>query len=362
MKILYVTNHRFPTEKAHGLQIAKMCEAFLEAGAGLELVVPRRIQSKYVKTKSAKRFYSLRRDIPVRWLWSFDSRFLRRLHLGLLVYFAQSFSFFVSFLFMKKGGDVLFSRGLIPFWARGGLPYFYEAHTFPKTALGRMVHKVVLRNAAGVICISEGLEKKFKNLVKVPLLVAHDGVDLSLFKGRAKANAKPVILYLGSPYEWKGVYTLAEAAKGLDAELRFVGGNADEEEFKSLKATAVGAVVRPYVPYKKVPAELAAADVLVIPNSAKDSIGREDTSPLKVFEYMATGKKIVSSDVPALKAILNEKCAWFFKADDAADLKRVLKLALKGGAAKGVAAKKAAEGHSWAKRAERLLEFIAAAV
>ena len=42
MKIYYVANARMPTEKAHGIQIAKMCEALIEAGAKVELIVPRR--------------------------------------------------------------------------------------------------------------------------------------------------------------------------------------------------------------------------------------------------------------------------------------------------------------------------------
>ena len=41
-KIIYVANIRLPTEKAHGVQIMKMCEALARAGAIVELVVPNR--------------------------------------------------------------------------------------------------------------------------------------------------------------------------------------------------------------------------------------------------------------------------------------------------------------------------------
>ena len=36
MKLIYIVNARIPTEKAHGVQIMKMCEAF--AAAGIEVV------------------------------------------------------------------------------------------------------------------------------------------------------------------------------------------------------------------------------------------------------------------------------------------------------------------------------------
>ena len=40
MKILYIANIRLPAEKAHGIQIMKMWEAFADLGYGVELVVP----------------------------------------------------------------------------------------------------------------------------------------------------------------------------------------------------------------------------------------------------------------------------------------------------------------------------------
>ena len=42
MKITYLANIRIPTEKAHGIQIMKMCQAFANQGVRVELVVPKR--------------------------------------------------------------------------------------------------------------------------------------------------------------------------------------------------------------------------------------------------------------------------------------------------------------------------------
>ena len=42
-KIMYIANARIPTEKAHGLAIMKMCEAFARQRTEVELVVPRRL-------------------------------------------------------------------------------------------------------------------------------------------------------------------------------------------------------------------------------------------------------------------------------------------------------------------------------
>ena len=44
-KILYIVNVRIPTEKAHGIQIIKMCESFSDNGMDLELLLPKRINN-----------------------------------------------------------------------------------------------------------------------------------------------------------------------------------------------------------------------------------------------------------------------------------------------------------------------------
>jgi hypothetical protein len=41
MNMLFVLNPRLPNKKAYGIHAAKMCEAFIEAGADMTPVVPR---------------------------------------------------------------------------------------------------------------------------------------------------------------------------------------------------------------------------------------------------------------------------------------------------------------------------------
>ena len=61
MKLYYIANARMPTEKAHGIQIAKMCEAFIEAGVNVTLVVPQRATDQ----RSLREYYSLRVEVPL---------------------------------------------------------------------------------------------------------------------------------------------------------------------------------------------------------------------------------------------------------------------------------------------------------
>jgi len=50
-KIIYLTHSRLPTEKAHGLQTCKTCEAFADLDVNVNLFFPSRKLLKHVQTK-----------------------------------------------------------------------------------------------------------------------------------------------------------------------------------------------------------------------------------------------------------------------------------------------------------------------
>lgn len=107
-------------------------------------------------------------------------------------------------------------------------------------------------------------------------------------------------------------------------------------------------------PYKTLPGFLKAFDVCIIPYVAGDpfNIG---CSPLKLYEYLATGKPIVSTDLPAVR--LFDDIVRI--ARDAGDFERQIGAALKE-RDKGLVRRRltAARENSWERRAEILLEAV----
>ena len=51
ISIRYIVNARFPTERAHGYQIAQMCQAFMENGISTELWHPYRENTQELRGK-----------------------------------------------------------------------------------------------------------------------------------------------------------------------------------------------------------------------------------------------------------------------------------------------------------------------
>jgi glycosyltransferase involved in cell wall biosynthesis len=184
--------------------------------------------------------------------------------------------------------------------------------------------------------------------------------------------AAPLVTYAGHLYPWKGVETLLgalAAAPGLRG--RVIGGHPSEPDLARVRqfAATLGLSDRVEFTGMKAPGEVAAllreADLLVLPNRAT-SVSANYTSPLKLFEYLAAGRPIVASDLPALREILRDReNAWLVAPDDPAALAAALEALARDKALAVRLAKAAfdsAAAYSWDRRAERLEQTLARAM
>jgi len=103
----------------------------------------------------------------------------------------------------------------------------------------------------------------------------------------------------------------------------------------------------------------------VLPNPAS-AISDRFTSPLKLFEYLAAGRPIVASRLPALEEVLvHEENALLVAPGDAAALAAAIDRVTRDPALALRLARRAftdAERFTWARRAERLDAILARAV
>ena len=371
MKIIYLANVRLPTEKAHGIQIMKMCETFANVGLKLELVLPWRFNR--IK-EDAFDFYGVKRNFKIKKIFSLDLIFL---NIPKICFWIQSLTFFISafFYLLFKKTDIIYSRDyfslyLLSFSKKN---LVCEIHTFPKNFI---LPKRVFKKAKNIIVITKGLKESLikKGIDKNKILVAPDGVDIEKFDidisredARKKLNLpqdKKIALYTGHLYKWKGAQVLAEASKFLDKDtvIIFVGGTEkDEKRFKEKNKDIDNILILGYKPYFEIPYYLKAADVLVLPNSGKTEISKGWTSPMKMFEYMASKRPIIASDLPSIKEILDENNAILVESDDSHNLAQGIKQALKNpnlSVKISLQAFKNIQQYSWINRAEKIISFI----
>jgi glycosyltransferase involved in cell wall biosynthesis len=247
----------------------------------------------------------------------------------------------------------------------------------------------VWRGADGYVTITNGLkselERRFGNRAHVE--VVPDGVrPPSPLRGFGETGrhvtddqessvppgAVPsmfTIGYAGHLYPWKGVDLVIEAIASLqDARGLIIGGHDKEADLARVKALAeerfcsLRILFTGMLPPPDVAAKLRDADVLVLPNPPS-ALSQAFTSPLKLFEYMASGRPIVASDLPSFREVLTDGAnALLFEAGNPQALTAAIRR-IKEDPALGrrLAAQALADvrDYSWARRAEKLESLFA---
>jgi glycosyltransferase involved in cell wall biosynthesis len=366
MKILYTASIRLPTEKAHGIQIMKTCEALAESGANVTLLVPRfgfsPDEKKVFDYYNVKQLFSIKRAFSIRLI-----RF------GAVGFFLETLVFFICMLFTKEfwSSDYIFSRDEILV----SLSSIFRKKLIWETHVGsyNLFARIALKHTQKVIAISQGLKDFYlsKGAQAERILIAHDGVDLESFsvlcsKSEARKilglpEDKKVVMYVGRVDGWKGATTFFEASKSFNEETvaAVIGG--EEAQINKLKRQYTRVTFLGSKPYKDLPVYQKSADVLVIPNSGSDTISRLYTSPLKLFAHMASGVPIVASDLPSLREVLTEGNAVLVKPDDSTSLYMGIQTILEKRINADILARQAlqdVEQYSWKLRAQRIINFL----
>ena len=172
-----------------------------------------------------------------------------------------------------------------------------------------------------------------------------------------------IVLYTGNLHPWKGVGTLALAVEKLDSDIEtYIIGGSDEgvKDFKSKYGHIKNLKMTGYRPHGEIALWQWAADVLVVPNSAKEKIYLYETSPLKLFEYMATQTTpIIASNTPAIAEILSEKNAVLIEPDNPEVLAKTINQVLDNDYSdRAEQAFLDVQNYTWDKRAKNILKKL----
>ncbi|MFQ5960423.1 MAG: glycosyltransferase family 4 protein [Candidatus Methylomirabilales bacterium] len=181
------------------------------------------------------------------------------------------------------------------------------------------------RLAHRVLAITPGLKSMVERRYRVApanVCLIPSGTDTALIRpldhgecrralGLAPVGA--VVVFLGVLYHHQGVETLLGAAPEIvrqhpGTRILIVGdGPARPSLDAHAQALGLSASVAfvGQVPYERVPLYLGAADCCVAPFTAQ----RGETSPLKLFDYMAAGRAVVASEIPAIANLIKDSGA-----------------------------------------------------
>lgn len=366
MKIAYLANVRFPSERAHTTQITYMCQAFVAADVAVVLFVNKICEANL---STIEHYYQLQPNFKiVRLSHGFYSYKLK-----LVFYFSELF-FATNFLLTQRSKqfDVIYSRHEWMVWFLSlfvpPAKLVWESHeaklNFPA--------KKLLEKGIKTVVISEGIFDDYLKFGIAPqqLLVAHDAIDESFFgaieskeTSRARLGlslTETIVMYIGGFDSWKGVETFFVTAELLP-EITFaaIGGSSEQIKFFSEKYPKVNFLGQH--PYAALKNNQQAADLLVIPNSNKIKLSSHYTSPLKLFAHMASGIPLVVSNIPSIRRVTGDTLVTLVEPDSPEALAAGIVSVFDSLGAKIASAQQMftlARKYTWNERAKRILNTL----
>jgi glycosyltransferase involved in cell wall biosynthesis len=373
MKIIAISGSQVPSNVANSLQTMKAVHALAQLGHEVTLIVPFSEQNTSDnRWWELATFYGLQKEFQVEYLPSASRRL-----------------FFLSAVRKAKSlkPDLLYVWPL-PSAVLGlmnNLPVVLEMHDLPSGHVGPLWFRY-FRDFRGnkrmtVItrALQDALTERYGPYIRSSdVVLAPNGVEPERFeqlpnppeaRRALELPEAPTVVCTGHLYAGRGVELFIQLATAFQQQgVRFiwVGGRpADIEMWQAQTKALTNLTFYGFVSNSLLPVYQAAADVLVMPYghdigiSSGGGNSAQVSSPMKMFEYLATGRAILTSDLPVFHEVLNENNAVFCPAEKLPAWVGALQALLDNPERRDELAKQSridAQKYTWTERARRILD------
>ena len=370
MKIVCIAASFIPSNTANSIQVVKASHALAALGHEVTLLVP---GDETIPWEDLKTHYGLQYPFAITWISEN------------LAYKRYDFAYKAVYRAKRIKPDLVYTwvlqAGVLALWC--GLPTALELHDRVTGKIGPWLFRRFLASETRkrLITNTHALRKILIEEFNVDpaekdILVAPNGVDLTRYQGlpspseARKALGLPDVFtagYTGHFYAGRGMALMFDLAKAMpNIHFLWVGGEPDDVAKWIMRVQSDGVqniTLTGFVDNARLPKYQAASNVLLMPYGKQiaGSGGGDSSqvaSPMKMFEYMAAGRAILSSDLPVIHEVLTKDTAVFCPAGDLLawiEALSELKANLPRCQALGESARKAVEGFTWESRAERAM-------
>lgn len=316
MKIMYLASSAVPTQAANSVHVIKMANAYAGLRHDVVLVAPEygRVESPPCSDDALSAYYGVHNKFRFK-----KTRKVLSGKLGIIPHVFQVLLFAFRFNPDVVHARCIYSALLLNFF---GFRVLCERHdVIPPKSLSQGAFRLTakVKPFHRLIVVSQALKSFYVaeyGLNPEAILVAPDGAD-PMAEGEVPAlehSGRVMLGYTGHLYQGRGIDVIGKIAKEMpDAEFHIVGGLEKDiafwkNEFSELR----NIIFHGYIAPGRVPSYIQSFDILLAPYQQKVSIsGGGDTSkwmsPLKIFEYMSSGRAIICSDIPVLREVLRDE-------------------------------------------------------
>jgi glycosyltransferase involved in cell wall biosynthesis len=328
MRVVYFANGSIPSRTANSVHIMKMCEALALEGHQVDLHVPDQGHPD-LRNTDAFEWYGVRPVFRVRKAWWMPQHPQGFLDLVWVI--------LTAIRLRMNRPEVCLTRNP---WAGLIFPVFgirtiLELHA-PVATQGRLgtlyrrFQAVRHPRLVKMVLISKALHRLYadQGFPVDKIQVLPDAVDIENYPEPAYSTrtSQLAIGYIGSLHTGKGMEILTRLAALDHGNTYHVFGGSPEDvtRWRTAPQTPGNVTFHGHVSHAEVPAVLTTFDVALMPYQRRVSVSGNYgdvaawMSPLKMFESMASGRAILSSDLPVLREVLDPgRTALLADPDDA---------------------------------------------
>tara|TARA_B100000886_G_scaffold338545_1_gene301616 strand:- start:1124 stop:2206 length:1083 start_codon:yes stop_codon:yes gene_type:complete len=296
--ITYISELCLPSNSGYAQHVLKICDSFSKKFITTLFVI-----SNSKSFQSYQREYSLKNFFNIN---SFTKSGKNNFIIRIL------FSFYVLKKINKN--SLIISRSLISslILSLFGVRNILELHHPPKGLSSYFFYFYrVLRLDKNLEYVF--LHKNIKNYLKMKKgIILDDACDLSDFKIR-KLKVKYEYCYVGSLFKGKGLENIIQLAMHFPKKKFHVFGDIktiDHNLNKLLIKRLKNLYLHNFKSYRYIPSILMSSKYLLLPYSKKVSVNSKNLevsnymSPLKMFDYLASGKVIIASNLKVYSHVL----------------------------------------------------------
>ncbi len=285
----------------------KMCSALARRGHEVVLIAKR---GPSISDQDDHSFYCVDHNFEIE-------KIARPAPRGGGVFYAASMAY--EIVRRRRWADLVYCRDLIGALvaAELRLPLVFEAHGVPTSHAWRRACRRVAssRGSQGMVAITDALRQDLVSVgVSSQIVVAPDACDPPTLDVRTQVSRPARVGYVGNLYAGRGIETIVGLAR-LMLACRFVivGGQPTDVERWKAQDLPSNIELLGFRPQSELPAHYASFDVVLMPHASSGVVGASGgdisrwTSPMKMFEYMASGVAIVASDLQVFREVLTHE-------------------------------------------------------
>ena len=317
MKICYLSNTAVPSYVASAIQIVKMCEAFAKLNNEVILITI----NDYVSEINLNKYYNIKSKFLLKRI-----KYFKTFPLGISYYLFSFFSILESF---KYKPNIYITRNfftcfLLVLLKKNIVMELHHDIDTESRIVKFLIKKTKFLNSKyikKIIAITYGVKDEYvkNNLIKNNKITVLPSGSSILTSFRFTNNKKFLkIGYFGSLFKSRGLNLIHRLAQIDKYNKYYLFGNFKGINRYQLMNCHKNIFFNNYIPYSKIPNELKKMDVLILPYTssitAAGDIGNisKFTSPLKLFDYLSTGKVIICSNINILKEVIKKNINAIF--------------------------------------------------